>query len=100
MRERARGLPLAAAAFTGGAAVLAVEIAASRVLAPFFGNSLYVWGALIGVVLAGLALGYWLGGALADRLPRPGLMVGVLGLGGLAVRDRPVRLPGLGLSRP
>ena len=90
MRERARGLPLAAAAFTGGAAVLAVEIAASRVLAPFFGNSLYVWGALIGVVLAGLAIGYWLGGALADRLPRPGLMVGVLGLGGLAVLAVPL----------
>src|ERR671933_785124 len=84
MRERARRLPLAAAAFTGGAAVLAVESAASLVLAPFVGNSLYVWGALIGVVLAGLAAGYWLGGALADRLPRPALMVGVLGLGGLA----------------
>src|ERR687886_1078269 len=89
MRERARGLPLVAAAFTGGAAVLAVEIAASRVLAPFFGNSLYVWGALIGVVLAGLAVGYWLGGALADRLPRPALMVGVLGLGGVAVLPLP-----------
>lgn len=90
MRERARGLPLVAAAFTGGAAVLAVEIAASRVLAPFFGNSLYVWGALIGVVLAGLAVGYWLGGALADRLPRPALMVGVLGLGGVAVLAIPL----------
>src|ERR687885_808334 len=90
MRERAQGLPLVAAAFTGGAAVLAVEIAASRVLAPFFGNSLYVWGALIGVVLAGLAAGYWLGGALADRLPRPALMVGVLGLGGLAVLAIPL----------
>jgi spermidine synthase len=88
--ERARGLPLVMAAFTGGAAVLAVELAASRVLAPFFGNSLYVWGALIGVVLAGLAAGYWLGGALADRWPHPGLMVGVLALGGLAVLAVPL----------
>ena len=37
------------------------------VLAPYFGNSLYVWGALIGVVLAGLSTGYWVGGAIADR---------------------------------
>src|ERR687883_375761 len=85
MRERARGLPLVAAAFTGGAAVLAVEIAASRVLAPFFGNSLYVWGALIGVVLTGLAIGYWVGGALADRRPVVGLLLGVMALGALLV---------------
>ena len=58
-----------AAVFVSGAVLLGVEIAASRVLAPFFGNSLYVWGSLIGVVLTGLAIGYWLGGALADRLP-------------------------------
>ncbi|MBA3366019.1 MAG: fused MFS/spermidine synthase [Actinobacteria bacterium] len=66
------------AVFTGGAVLLGVEIAASRVLAPFFGNSLFVWGALIGVVLAGLAAGYWLGGALADRLPALGLLLSVL----------------------
>ena len=47
-----------------------MELAASRVLAPYFGNSLFVWGALIGVVLAGLSVGYWLGGTLADRLRR------------------------------
>ena len=55
------------AVFVSGAVLLGVEIASSRVLAPFFGNSLYVWGALIGVVLTGLAIGYWLGGVLADR---------------------------------
>jgi spermidine synthase len=73
------------AVFVSGAVVLGMEIAASRVLAPFFGNSLFVWGALIGVVLAGLAIGYWAGGWLADRMPTPGLLAAVMGLGALLV---------------
>jgi spermidine synthase len=76
---------VAGAVFVSGAVVLGMEIAASRVLAPFFGNSLFVWGALIGVVLAGLAVGYWAGGWLADRLPTPALLAGVMGAGALAV---------------
>ena len=79
------GAAIMAAVFISGAVLLGVEIAASRVLAPFFGNSLYVWGSLIGVVLTGLAVGYWLGGVLADRLPATGLLLGVLGLAGLTV---------------
>jgi spermidine synthase len=75
------GLALAAAVFLSGAVLLGVEIAASRVLAPTFGSSLYVWGALIGVVLTGLAVGYWLGGTLADRWPTPYLFVGAIALG-------------------
>jgi spermidine synthase len=73
------------AVFVSGAVLLGVEIASSRVLAPFFGNSLYVWGALIGVVLTGLAIGYWLGGALADRRPSTGLLLAVMSLGALLV---------------
>jgi spermidine synthase len=73
------------AVFVSGGVLLAVEIASSRVLAPFFGNSLYVWGALIGVVLTGLAVGYWLGGALADRFPSVLLLVSVMVLGALLV---------------
>ena len=73
------------AVFVSGAVLLAVEIVSSRVLAPFFGNSLYVWGALIGVVLSGLAIGYWLGGALADRLPDVHLLLAVMTVGALLV---------------
>ena len=65
--------------------MLGVEIAASRVLAPTFGSSLYVWGALIGVVLTGLSIGYWAGGALADRWPSPYLFVGAIALGAALV---------------
>src|SRR5919201_3716130 len=82
---RARGIPIAVAVFTSGAVLLGVEIAASRVLAPFFGSSLYVWGALIGVVLTGLAVGYWAGGAVADRLPAPQLLPATMSLGAALV---------------
>jgi MFS family permease len=49
------------------AAAMIVEITAGRLLAPYFGMSLYTWTTVIGVVLAGLASGHWLGGYLADR---------------------------------
>jgi spermidine synthase len=52
-----------------GAVLMALEIAGSRVLAPHFGNSVFVWGSLISVFLTALSLGYWAGGVLADRRP-------------------------------
>jgi spermidine synthase len=85
-----QGAALLLAAFVSGAVLLAVEIAASRVVAPFFGNSLFVWGALIGVVLTGLAVGYWLGGTLADRWPHPWLLICVATGGGLGVLAIPL----------
>ncbi len=56
-----------ATAFTTGAIVMALEIVGSRMLAPVFGSSIFVWGALIGVVLAAMSSGYAAGGRLADR---------------------------------
>src|SRR5262245_38294341 len=92
--SRGEGAPgavaLGVAVFLSGAVLLGVEIVASRVLAPAFGSSLYVWGSLIGVVLTGLAIGYWAGGALADRWPTPHLLTGVLALGAVFVLLVPV----------
>ena len=56
-------------AFLSGGVFLGLEIVASRVVAPYFGNSIYVWGSLISVFLLALSIGYFLGGILADRMP-------------------------------
>ena len=53
-----------------GAAVLAIEILGTRVLAPYYGSSLFLWSALISVTLAALSAGYAIGGWWADRGPR------------------------------
>jgi spermidine synthase len=57
--------------FVVGTASLGAEIAAARLMAPFFGASTIVWANTIGVVLVALSIGYWLGGRLGDRYPRP-----------------------------
>jgi spermidine synthase len=89
-RERRTGLAIAVAVFLSGAALLGLEITASRVLAPTFGSSLFVWGSLIGIVLTGLAIGYWAGGVVADRLPSPYLLISLLTLGAVLVALVPV----------
>lgn len=55
--------------FICGAVVMSFEILGSRVLAPNFGNSVFVWGSLISVFLGGLSAGYYLGGKVADVNP-------------------------------
>jgi len=52
-----------------GGVLMALEILSSRLLAPHYGNSVYVWGSIISVFLAALSVGYLLGGRLADRQP-------------------------------
>ena len=55
--------------FVSGAVLMALEIAGSRVLAPHFGSSIFVWGSLISVVMAALSIGYYWGGWLSAREP-------------------------------
>ncbi|HKY06887.1 MAG TPA: fused MFS/spermidine synthase [Candidatus Binatia bacterium] len=55
--------------FVSGAVLMALEIAGSRVLAPHFGSSIFVWGSLISVVMTALSIGYYWGGWLSAREP-------------------------------
>jgi spermidine synthase len=63
--------------FFAGAVLMGLEIAGSRVLAPHFGNSVFVWGSLISVFLVALSVGYLLGGRIADRHPSHALLNGI-----------------------
>jgi spermidine synthase len=65
-------------AFITGGVVMALEILGSRLLAPVFGNSLFVWGALIGVILAAMSSGYAFGGWVSDRRPAGHVLAGLL----------------------
>ena len=79
-RSSSRDLPpLGLLVFVVGSASLGAEIAAARLMAPFFGASTIVWANVIGVVLVSLSVGYWFGGRFADRHPhKQGLCVLVL----------------------
>src|SRR5215207_4138324 len=55
--------------FVVGTSTLGAEIAAARLMAPFFGDSTIVWANTIAIVLVALSIGYWFGGRLADRHP-------------------------------
>lgn len=60
--------------FISSGSIMVIELVASRLIAPRIGVSLYTWTTIIGVVLAGISLGNYVGGRMADRFPRPSLL--------------------------
>src|SRR5512137_788197 len=74
--------------FIASFCTLVMELVAGRILAPYVGVSLYTWTSIIGVVLAGISIGAYLGGLIADRYPRPstlGWLLFLSGLGALSI---------------
>ncbi|MFI5272037.1 MAG: spermidine synthase [Ktedonobacterales bacterium] len=90
--ERAR---LMALVFVSGVASLSLEMCAPRLLGPYFGTSLIVWANIIGFFLIYLAVGYFLGGRVADRHPSARLLsaltiVAALATGVIPFISRPI----------
>jgi len=69
--------------FLTGMAVMVVEMAAVRAVAPYFGASNYIWTNVIGVMLGALAVGYFIGGRVADRRPSLGVLYVIVLAGGV-----------------
>ena len=76
---------LPCAVFITGACVLIIEVVATRVLAPYFGNTIYTVSSVIGVVLGALSLGYYVGGRFADRHCDRAFFYFIIFCGGLSV---------------
>ena len=70
--------------FTASGCTLIIEIVAGRILAPTIGVSLYTWTSIIGIVLAGISVGNYIGGRVADRYPSPSTVGLILLAGGVA----------------
>ncbi len=69
--------------FIASFCTLVIELVAGRIMAPYVGVSLYTWTSIIGVVLAGISIGAYLGGLLADRFPRPSTLGWLLFFSGI-----------------
>ena len=69
--------------FIASFCTLVIELVAGRIMAPYVGVSLYTWTSIIGVVLAGISIGAYLGGWIADRYPRSSTLGWLLFLSGI-----------------
>ena len=81
--------------FVSGAVLMGLEIVGSRVLAPYFGSSIFVWGSLISVVMAALSIGYYWGGWLSAREPSYGRLLILLLIPGILIFFLPFLYPTL-----
>jgi predicted membrane-bound spermidine synthase len=75
--------------FIEGAALMAVELMAAKLVAPFYGSSLYVWTAVLGITVLGLTLGYYFGGFLSQKFPFEKILFAILSISALLVLALP-----------
>src|SRR2546422_10411601 len=85
MSARSHKFGLLLSVTLAGMAVLIIEITAIRMFALFFGNSIFTISSVIGIILAALGLGYYLGGSLADRKPTAAWFFSLIVVLGLSV---------------
>ncbi len=71
------------AAFLNGFVIMTIELLGGRVLSPYFGTSVYVWGSIITIFMLSLSLGYLWGGRLSSRKPSHGVFAAFFGLSAL-----------------
>jgi spermidine synthase len=64
--------------FITGACILIIEVVAVRILSPYFGNTIFTFSSVIGVVLAALSIGYYLGGRISDKYPKESIFFGII----------------------
>ena len=72
-----------------GAALMAVELTGAKLVAPFYGSSLYVWTAVLGITVSGLTLGYYAGGRIASTRLSGRMLTATLAASGLLVMAMP-----------
>lgn len=70
IKRRAKNWTVLTLAFTSGFIIMSIELLGGRVLAPYFGSSIYVWGSIITVFMVALSFGYLIGGHLSLKSPR------------------------------
>ena len=75
--------------FISGMTSLALEMCASRLLAAYFGTSLFIWANLIGLILVYLTIGYFIGGRLADRYPSEQVLCTITAMAALSISILP-----------
>ena len=68
-------------AFCGGFVIMSMELLGGRILAPYFGSGVYVWGSIITVFMLSLSLGYLLGGRLSVNNPSLQRFAAIFALG-------------------
>ena len=76
-------------AFIEGACVMAVELLGAKMIAPFFGSSLYVWASVLGVTLFALMVGYYLGGYFSEKWKNQNGVLWILLAGGTLIALMP-----------
>jgi len=81
--------------FVSGMTSMAVEMCASRLLAPYFGTSLFIWANLIGLILIYLSVGYFLGGKIADRYPSPRVLCSFTSIAAIGIALIPFTSPAI-----